>query len=549
MQDNKNYKKKNNGGKYNNQQRKTDNRNKKQTDGNQNISETNAYMTYSSYSNARSKYWFGLNIFNYYKREQLVALVRDPIGNNHILREISRILYGTNGTYTNTVDYMDAMPTLDRVIVPHGNNKGKKIKNKSLMEATLRTIKDKEVVRDALWRGMIDGIAFYYLETTGTNSPMSAALSDFEVENIFEINELGMNASVFPLPTDYTRIVGRKNNSYVIAFNLKYFLENNVPADKEILKFPKEIREGYNKWKKKKIDNWLILDNTRTITHKIRSEIREKYGRPLVLAAISDILYGDYFTDTKRQVLDEINNKVVYQTLPEGKDKGICALTQKQQKDQHETVKNAIMQKNGRNGTSFFTVSAGTKLDTLDVGDADILDSKYESNLGDKIARALGFAGSALDGVGSGAYSAQQTNLELVTAQLFQWVEQIQEELNKCINKHIIRDQKNWVECKYLPITYVNKGNMVGYAKDLYLQGKGSIALWVAATGIAPDVFFALLDQEVDMNWEDKYPVHMTSWTASGKTGGRPTTDNPTDNTIKSRSNNGNSIPTPSDKK
>lgn len=549
MQDNKNYKKKNNGGKYNNQQRKTDNRNKNQTDGNQNISETNAYMTYSSYSNARSKYWFGLNIFNYYKREQLVALVRDPIGNNHILREISRILYGTNGTYTNTVDYMDAMPTLDRVIVPHGNNKSKKIKNKSLMEATLRTIKDKEVVRDALWRGMIDGIAFYYLETTGTNSPMGAALSDFEVENIFEINELGMNASVFPLPTDYTRIVGRKNNSYVIAFNLEYFLENNVPADKEILKFPKEIREGYKRWKKKQIKNWLILDNTRTIAHKIRSEIREKYGRPLVLAAISDILYGDYFTDTKRQVLDEINNKVVYQTLPEGKDKGICALTQKQQKDQHETVKNAIMQKNGRNGTSFFTVSAGTKLDTLDVGEADILDSKYESNLGDKIARALGFAGSALDGVGSGAYSAQQTNLELVTAQLFQWVEQIQEELNKCINKHIIRDQKNWVECKYLPITYVNKGNMVGYAKDLYLQGKGSIALWVAATGIQPDVFFALLDQEVDMNWEDKYPVHMTSWTASGKTGGRPTTDNPTDNTIKSRSNNGNSIPTPSDKK
>lgn len=553
MQDNKTYKKRhyNNGGKYNKNNYRALN-NKSKADNEQKTDETNAYVvTYSSHDDSRSHYYFGLNIFDYYSREQLASLVRDPIGNNKMLREISRILYGTNGTYTNTVDYMDAMPTLDRVVVPYGKNNNKRNKNKSLMESTLRTIKDKEIVRDALWRGMIDGIAFYYLETTGIPVSMDRTLSDYEIGSIFEINEIGINASIFPLPADYTEIVGRKNNSYVIAFNLEYFCGNTIDAEKEILKFPKEIRDGYKKWvkNKEKFKNWLILDNTRTIVHKIRSEIREKYGRPLVLAAISDILYDDYFTDTKRHVLGEINNKVVYQTLPEGKDKGVCALTQKQQEKQHDTVKKAIMQKNGRNRTSFFTVSAGTKLDTLNVGDTDILDSKYESNLGDKIARALGFAGSALDGVGSGAYSAQQTNLELVTAQIFQWVDQISEELNKCINKHIIKDSKNRVECKYLPITYVNKGNMVGYAKDLYLQGKGSISLWVAATGIQPDVFFALLDQEVDMDWENKYQAHQTSYTLSDKKAGRPTTDNPTDNTIKSRNSNGNAVPTPSDKK
>lgn len=529
---------------------------------NQNVSETNSVQQnqineFSSYASqqAYSNYYFGLNIFDLYSNEQLADLVKDPMANNKLLREISRILYGTNGTYTNTVDYMTAMPTLDKVIVNHGKNKNKRRQNKETMESTLRTIKDKEIVRDALWRGMIDGIAFYYFEVTGRPLSMEKALNDFDIDSIVEINELGMNASIISLPAEYTEIVGRKNNSYVIAFNLDYFDDvQGETTERKLKKFPKEIRDAYHERKAEKGfkgGNWVILDNKKTMVHKIRSELKEKYGRPLVLAAINDILYDDYFTATKRNVLGEINNKVIYQTLPEGQNKGTCALTKAQQENQHNTVKNAVMKKNNRGGTSFFTVSAGTKLNTLDVGNTDIFDVKNEEKLGDKIALSLGFASSALNGVGAGSYSAQQTNLELVTAQIFQWVEQIAAELNKCIAENVIDDKKNWVECKYLPMTYVNKGTMVGYMKDLYLQGKGSLSLWASACGISPDVFFALLDQELDDDIENKYPVHMTSYTASAKDneGGRPKTDNPTDRTVQSRSNNGNDLPSPSDKK
>ena len=134
---------------------------------------------------------------------------------------------------------------------------------------------------------------------------------------------------------------------------------------------------------------------------------------------------------------------------------------------------------------------------------------------------------------------------------MFQWVEQIITEINKCISANIIDDSKNWVECRYLPITYVNKAKMVGYAKDLYLQGKGSLSLWASACGISPDVFFALLDQELAEDIENKYPVHKTSFTISAKDneGGRPVTENPTDRTMQSRANNGNAMPSPSDNK
>lgn len=515
------------------------------------INEFNSYRSSMEYP---SYYYCGLNLFDFYTSEQLSALVKDPMSNNQILRELSLILYGTNGVYTNTVDYLTAMPTLDKVIVTHGKNADKKRRNKELMESTLRRIKDKEIVRDALFKGMIEGIAFYYFETTSRPQSNKKTMTDYDVESIIEINEFGINASVISLPTDYTRIVGIKNSSYVIAFNLDYFtVAEGESVEKKLKKYPKEIRDAYTSRKNRSADdngNWVILDNTKTIVHKIRSKREEKYGRPLVLAAISDILYGDYFTQTKRNVLDEINNRIIYQTFPEGKDKGTSALTKKQQQDQHNAVRGAVMNKNNRGGISFFSVAAGTKINSIEASNTDIFDDKYESNLNDKVSLDIGIASSLLNGSSSGSYSAQENNLELLTAELLQWIEQIQSELNKCISKNIIKDEKNWVECKYLPITSVNKGKMVGYCKDLYLSGKGSLSLWASACGVEPDIFFALLDQELEADIENKYPVHMTSYTVSGNdnSGGRPATDSPTDNTVASRANNGNAQPSPSDK-
>ena len=520
----------------------------------QNNTQTNEFCSLSS-SQMYSLGYFGLDIFSLYSAEQMALMVKDPMSYNEALRKLSLTLYGSNGTYTNTVDYMVALPTLDKVIVAHGNAESKKRRNKDLMLSALHTIKDKEIIRDALFKGMIEGVAFYYFETTTRPTSNAKMMTDYDVHAISEINELGINASIIALPVDYTRIVGIKNSSYVLAFNLDYFdLGGGEPPKQKLRKYPKEIRDAYNNRHKrtnKEGGNWVVLDNNKTITHKVRSKRDEPYGRPLVLAAITDILYRDYFTDTKRSVLDEINNRIIFQTFPEGKDKGTSALTKQQQQNQHEAVKGAVLRKNNRGGISFFSVAAGTKIDSLDASNVEIFDEKYESDLDNKIALDLGFAGNALSGSGSGSYSAQESNLELVTSQILQWIEQIESELNKCINANVIKDAKNYVECKYLPITHLNKKSMVGYAKELYLQGCGSLSLWSAACGIQPEVFYALLDEEIEAGIYEKYKPHQTSFTMSGEDGsnkgGRPETDNPTGKTVQSRKNHGNALPSPSD--
>ena len=91
---------------------------------------------------------------------------------------------------------------------------------------------------------------------------------------------------------------------------------------------------------------------------------------------------------------------------------------------------------------------------------------------------------------------------------------------------------------------------MVANAKDLYLQGKGSLSLWASAAGISPEVYFALLDQELEDKIESKYPVHQTSFTYSSndnKKAGRPTDDDSSNySTLQTKANNTNGTPAPS---
>ena len=511
---------------------------------------TYEFSTYSA--RGISEYYFGLDIFSIYSPKEISDMVESPMIHNHALRKLSNKLYSSNGLLTQCIDYCTSLPTLDYCVIPRGKNKSKREKNKNLMDSSLRSIHHKEVVRDALFKSMIDGVAFYYCVFASSKADNKKTMSDYDVEEILEINDVGVNMSVVPLPTDYTKIVGRKNSSYVLAFNLRYFegLSQNE-LNRKLRLYPEEIRKGWAEYSKGKgSNNWLVLDNTKTIVSKVRSRMEEAWGRPLCLAAIKNILYSAYFQDTCRGTLDEINNRIIYETFPEGKDKGSCALTGKQQTEQHNTVKSAILTKNQRNSTSFFSVAAGTKIDKIDA-DVSLLDEKNSSYIQDQIGIDLGFMANLLSGSGSGNYAAQQNNLQLLLSEILMWIEPITEELIKVINENVIKDKSNPVGLYYLPCSYITRKDFTTQMKELYLQGKGSLRAWIASTGFNSDAYLSLMDMELEEDFENKYPVHQTSFTQSskdGNNGGRPEIDSPSsESTISSKANNSNDMPSPSD--
>ncbi len=525
---------------------------------NQTTTPSHTYEYNSYFGSIASTDIFGCNLYDEFTPEEIRSIVKDPIANHDLTRRLAMFVYNSEGVVTNSIDYMVSLPCLDRVVYGKKRlfGKTKLNKNKDLMLSTLENINDKQFIRDALFTDMNEGNCFYYFEVTKKPNDNTKALSDYDVENIVELCDMGMNASIISLPYEYTKIVGRKNNRNVIAFNMRYFDEKCITQEeknRKLKKYPSEIRNGYLQWEKGNFtgNNWLILDNKRTIAHKIKCKISEPWGRPLAIAAIADILYQNEFVDTKRNVLKELNNRIVVQTLPEGKDKGSCALTKNQQEDQHNKVKQAVMTKNNRGGTSFFTVSAGTKIDTLDVGTTDIFDSKNEGDLTDKIALDLGFAAQLLGASSTGTFAGGQHNLEMVNAQIYTWIQELQTELNYVINENIIKDRRNRVEVYYLPTSLVNRQQFFDMMKNLYLQASGSMTMLIASTGINPDIYFNILDEEYDNKIFDKYVPHLTSNTISkdDQVGGRPKTDNPTENTVKSQNNDGNNLPSPSDNK
>ena len=513
---------------------------------------------------------YGSSLWNYciensYDLKDVKNWIKHPMEFNKQLRDMAWWAYSSDGTVSNAVDYMVSMHTLDKVVVCKTKKDGKlpdnfkESRNKTV--EVLNMIKDKEFIRNDLFKKANDGISFNYFEVSRlTNNTLSKTMSDMDILNIVEINESTFNVAIISLPVDYCRIVGIKNSSYQMAFDLDYFKQwhdENILASK-LKSFPKEIRVAWDKYNSdSNIKNWIVLDNKKTIVTKIKSSVNEVWGRPVVISAIDDIMYANYFIDTKRSVLDEVNSKLIYQTFPEGKEKGTSSLTTKQQQEQHDKVKGAVLNKTNRSGNTFVSVASGTKLESLNTADVTIFDEKNEANITDKISGDLGIASSVLNGNSKGNFAVQQGNLDLLSSDIFgQWICPTVNELNKCINANIIKDKSCIIEISYLPITYSNREKMVKYMSDLYSRGKGSLKAWIAASGIDVETYFALMEEELEMDIENRYPCHKTSFTMSGndandsdvdKSGGRPSDDNPTnENTIKSQAGNTNNQPKPS---
>ena len=385
---------------------------------------------------------------------------RNPQFYNKELRDLAWWAYSINGSVRSAINYICTMHTLDKVVVCKSGKIGKErprnfAKNRKKMISVLNTINYKKQIRDNLMKDANDGTAFYYFETV--NRPLSNEkfLSDIDVENIVEINELGVNASIISLPVDWCKIVNKKNNSYVAAFNLRYFdLFTAKELEARLQAMPQEIREAYLERKDSGLINpWVVLDNNNTIVTKVNATENQPWGVPMAVTAFDDILYADYFVNTKRSVLDNVNNQIIYMTFPEGKEKGTSSLSRDQQKDQHEKVKSAIVNRKSKSGISFFSLASGTKLNKMEVN-IDIFDEKNESTIKDAVPADLGMSSASLDGNTKGNYATATLNLELVAGYVYTWIENYMSELNKCINANIIKDSSCVVDCYILPITF-----------------------------------------------------------------------------------------------
>ncbi|WP_095206111.1 hypothetical protein [Paenibacillus sp. O199] len=476
--------------------------------------------------------------------DALNTWMRNHQAYNKEIRDLSDTLYNSCGAYGRVVDYITAMPTLDKIVYGKNTRHRNYKLNKQKFEESLEKIDHIGLTRDILRKLAKDGVYFGYFETDSPTQ-LKGSFSDYELDQLTEINSAEMNCAVISLPTDYCRIASIENSSFVVAFDMRYFdqfLSNGLSH--KLKGFPKEIREKYKKYTSDKSKNWFALDSSKTIALKVRADLSERWGRPIGLGAFVDICFEQDYVAVKRNTLEESNGAIIYQTYPEGKEKGISSLSSKQQVGQHDHIRSSLFDRKRTSGIGFISVAAGTELKQLKI-DHSILTAIKDDDLMKKISNNLGVASSLLTGEGSN-FSSQENNLNLIASELFTWLSQIEREFNKVINANIVKDRECKIYIDYLDITHHNREKVKNTARELYTNGKGSFKAWVVAAGFNLDSYIGLMDEELEEGFEEKYPVHQTSYTQSSTEDKKPSEDNPTnENTIKTKSNNANNNPSP----
>lgn len=467
----------------------------------------------------------------------LKQYVKYPMIYNEILRTISKQSYAQNGIYGQTIDKMVALPTLSYITTLR--SKSKQIKNnKTKFNTLLKILNIDRTTRDILRHLFIDGTYIGILRsTTASNKKVDTGAITIESLDRLEGLSLDDNFMIQPLDLDYCKIVGFQNNISVAAFDMMYFDQFKYGGLlNEIKNFPKEFMKAYLSYKKDASKRWFILDYRKTIALKAKSNELDAYGIPFGISAFTNMKASSDYDDSQYQLISELASSIYYIILPEGEKKGSSSLNSTQQKEVIEAFKGAVKVNTSGNIAKISTLSLapGTTIDRLNKDSSLITDTLSDENM-KKISTNLGIASSALNAESNSAnLGSLQINLDLISAQIFQYVNEIAKEETRVINEYLNVLPVNYIDIKYLPITWLNKKDVYEKAKDLYLTAGGSRMFYIAAAGFDPSDYLSICDEEIESGFDERYMPHITSYTATdnadnanadGNLGGRPKKD------------------------
>ena len=467
----------------------------------------------------------------------LKQYVKYPMIYNEILRTISRQSYSLNGIYGQSIDKMVALPTLSYITTLR--NKTPQIKDKkNKFNTILKLLNIDRTTRDILRHLFIDGQYIGILrDSTASNKNLDTGSMVIESIDRLEGLSLDDNFMIQPLDLDYCKIVGFQNNISIAAFDMMYFDQFKYGGLlNEIKNYPRDFVKAYMNYKKDCSKRWFILDYRKTIALKAKANEIDAYGIPFGISAFVDMKASDDYNDSQYQLISELASSIYYLVLPSGEKTGSCSLNSTQQKEVIEAFKGAVKVNTSGNISRISTLSLapGTTINRLAKDASLITDTLSDENI-KKISTNLGIASSALNAESNSAnLGSLQINLDLISAQVFQHINEIAREETRVINENLGITPFSYIDIKFLPITWLNKKDVYEKAKDLYLTAGGSRIFYIAAAGFDPVDYLGICDQEIEDGYDEQYAPHITSFTATDSAdtsnpdsnlGGRPPKD------------------------
>jgi hypothetical protein len=481
-----------------------------------------------------TQYGSGSSLYDI-KLSDLYSYLRNPYKNIKNIRKASKYLTNKHGILKDVLKTMRSLPTLNFHLAWSSYDNPKQIQKyeKKVLDF-IESINVKKMVRDGL----------YEVGEVGTI-----------------VTCLRNNKYVQFLDLDDLRINRQRNGKWVVEFDLQSIKANAVNTQDVLAiieSLPDEVTiQKYNDYRKKgESVRYVELSNCHVIT--IDGNRNFPFGLPLSLGAWASLIQKEIINRVERSVSDRLikqililyagniggdkNGKPAPKPLIEGYFKQVSDLILKKDQALNDASNSEI------SGTGVIALPDFFKLEGLKV-DVSMFTKDLYNKIDNEIFMNLGISPALVYGGGDTNFSVAQVNSE----KFFRYIFTLLEAFEDVINDYIKQLLPSNLSCKFFfeKTTILDRDKYIDKCKEFYLQ-TGVFIPWAESLFQVPYHYIVGMKQYQDkiLKLDEIINPPLNAHTTSGdqlKGAGRPETDAPTANTDKSKTNGGNSLPSPSD--
>ncbi|TPG68911.1 hypothetical protein EEL31_10460 [Brevibacillus laterosporus] len=470
---------------------------------------------------------FGDGIVSEVSSRQLLTYLSEP--DNYIteLNNLATYYYITSGEVFQLFDLTKALPTLNFKIEAYDKSKNYE-KNLLLCNKALKKVKHKQITRDVISQ----------LISTGTLTGIW--LGDKKSPYLYIFDDINLASPAYRVNGDWVVQIDLSIVGSLSDIQRKVLFANLAPYVTE---------EMYNEYKNNVNNKFVYLPQDRTVclrTHTLKRN--QAFGLNWALTGLFDLQHKKKLKDLEKAIANKIISAVAVLTIGSEKNPelGNLKLNKSIKQKIHSGVKNAL-EKNQSQGVTVVSIPDFAKLDFPSLS-SDSLDSKKFESINNDVTSAYGTSPAVLNGTG-GNFASAKISLEVLYKKIAVLLEEIEAEVYQKLFKIVlptsVADDYYLVYDKEPPLTLKEK---VDILMKLHTQegfSLKSVIDLMSGLDFNEYVNQSIYEQEV-MKLQSKIKPYASAYTAteSDKTG-RPENDDPTsENTIRSKTNDGNEQPT-----
>ena len=467
------------------------------------------------------------------REEDLLTYLRNPYNYLKQIRNASKYLTNKHGVLKDVIRMIKTLPTLKYSLNWSVDDSKDIDEHEKTANQFLEDIEVVKFIRDGLYQVALEGTVV-------------SCLRSKKYVQFLEIDDL--------------KIDKMRDGTWVVEFDLAS-LDNIRDAQErkeKIASLPDEVTEGkYNRYKNSKDDKsrYIELKNCEVIA--LDSLRGVPYGLPYTIGAWNSILQKEMIDSVEKSVSQRMLAQILILKAGHYDKEGTRTVDRELIQFYFNEVSKLLQQKEGAtrgggsankiNGSGLVAFPSFFDLESLDIDTTMFKKELYEKIM-DDILMNLGVSRALVFGEG-GNYSSAQVNSEKIFSYIFALVE----EFERAVNNFLKTILPNNVRCriKFDKSTVLDKQTEIKNKYDLYIQ-TSLVSPWVEAVMDMPIQDVAKqrkLEEELKLD-ELFYPA-QNAHTTSGDKVGKPSKDNEeidNENTARSRTNDGNNNPRPSDK-